>query len=511
MNSAVKLLEQAAEKFRENSAFEDNSKTISFSELRERGRGVGTALINLAHISKNKPVIVYLEKSVNSVVCFMGALYSACPYVPTDYNIPLTQLEKTIEILQPGAIITDEAGRNKISSIQCNAPVLIIDEIIKTKADNALIDKTISGVIDLDPAYIMYTSGSTGTPKGVTITHRGVIDYAVWIENTFPIDSKSIIGMQSAFHFDMSTFNIYAALCTGAKTVLIPEVLFMYSDKLLDYMAQAKISVIFWVPTALITTANSGALEKIPLPDLKLVIFGGEIMPNAQLNIWRKYLPDCMYVNLYGPTEVTVNATIYIVDREFENHESLPIGTACKNKKIIILNDDNKLCEIGETGEICVGGSGVSSGYWNEPELTEKVFVQNPLNSKYDEIIYRTGDLAYENEEGNIIFLGRRDSQIKLNGIRIELGEIESAAAAVDGVSNACVLFDEERKETLLLVEMDKEISERKFRNELRNYIPHYMIPKKVMALKIFPHTSSGKIDRVGLREKYIKNRKEEK
>lgn len=501
MNSAVCLVERAAEKFNNLPAFEDEDRTISFSELREMGRGVGTALINLAHTGKNKPIIVYLEKSVNSVVCFMGALYSACPYVPTDYSIPLARLEKTIENLQPGVIITDEEGKNRISSIQCEAPVLLLDDIINTKADNALIDETLSGVIDLDPAYIMYTSGSTGTPKGVTITHRGVIDYAVWIENTFPINSKSIIGMQSAFHFDISTFDMYASLCTGAKTVLIPEVLFMYPDKLLDYMAQAKISVIFWVPTVLITTANSGALEKTPLPDIKLVIFCGEIMPNTQLNIWRKHLPDCMYVNLYGPTEVTVNATCYIVDREFENHEPLPVGTACANKKIIILNDNNRLCATGETGEICVGGSGVSSGYWNAPEITEKVFVQNPVNPYYDERIYRTGDLGYKNEEGNLMFVGRCDSQIKLRGNRIELGDLEKAAAAVDGADAVCALFDADKQEIVLFLQTTQEIKERKFKLALKQYVPSYMVPSRIITMEQFPHTPSGKIDRVNLKK----------
>ncbi len=153
-----------------------------------------------------------------------------------------------------------------------------------------------------------------------------------------------------------------------------------------------------------------------------------------------------------------------------------------------------------EQGELCLIGSGVALGYWNSPEITSKVFTQNPLNNKYDEIIYRTGDIAYKNTEGDIIFVGRKDSQIKLRGNRIELGDIECAATAVDGIKNSCAVFDGVKQELTLFIETSEKVMERKFKMELKKYIPSYMIPSRIIAMERFPHTPSGKIDRVELK-----------
>jgi amino acid adenylation domain-containing protein len=499
MNTITELLQSAVIKFGEKTAFEDKDGSISFAELQKQAQSIAAALLNQVETGRTKPIIVYMEKSIKSIVSFIGIMYAASPYVPLDYLIPLNRFEKTAENLNPTAVITDAAGAEKLKEINISAKILIYDEIINTMPDIEAI-KAIqkSELCDLDPAYIMYTSGSTGTPKGVTVTHRGVLDYIQWIEKTFPINNSSIIGMQSAFHFDNSIFDMFVPMLTGAKTIIIPEILFMYPEKLTDFLVQSKISVIFWVPTVMISAADSG----IPyLPDMKLIMFAGEVMPNKQLNIWRSALPNCMYVNMYGPTEATDIATYYIVDREYKNHETLPIGKPCANMRALILNDKNEECRINEHGELCLLGSGIALGYWNDIALTEKAFVQNPLNSKYDEIMYRTGDLVYKNDEGNIIFLGRHDSQIKLRGNRIELGDIESAATAIDGIRNSCALFDTDKQEIILFLETNEEIKERKFKLLLKQFIPSYMTPSKIITTAEFPHTPSGKIDRVKLRK----------
>ena len=282
------LLEQAAEKFKNKTVFEDKDGSISFEELREKSRIIGSELIKRVETGRKCPVIVYLPKSIKSIISFMGSLYSASPYVPIDYAIPMARMEKTVENLHPTAIITDTDGKAKLESFNLDTEILIFDELADGQADDAAVDKSLGGVCDLDPAYIMYTSGSTGVPKGVTISNRGVIDYIEWIVKTFPIDENSVIGMQSAFHFDNSVFDMYTTFYTGAKTMIIPEILFMYPEKLMDYLTEIKISVIFWVPTVMISVANGGVLENADLSALKLILFAGEVMPNTQLNIWRK-------------------------------------------------------------------------------------------------------------------------------------------------------------------------------------------------------------------------------
>lgn len=283
--------------------------------------------------------------------------------------------------------------------------------------------------------------------------------------------------------------------------VIIPETLFMFPVKLPEFVRDNDITTIFWVPTVMINVANSGVLSEIELTKLKNVVFCGEVMPNTQLNIWRKAQPQCTYANLYGPTEISDVCTYYIVDRPFKDSDSLPIGKACENMRIIILNEKNEIAKTNEQGEICVIGTGVSLGYWNNPEITQKAFIQNPVNPYYEERIYRTGDLAYVNDEGLIIYLGRMDNQVKVKGNRIELGEIENAAMCVGGVKGACAVFDEKNQKIVLFIESCEAFRLRKLNLELKKYIPNYMLPGDLVVMEKFPHTANDKIDRVTLKK----------
>ena len=288
--------------------------------------------------------------------------------------------------------------------------------------------------------------------------------------------------------------------------IIIPETLFMFPVKLPEFVRDNDITTIFWVPTVMINVANSGVLSEIEMPKLKNVVFCGEVMPNTQLNIWRKAQPHCTYANLYGPTEISDVCTYYIADRPFKDSDPLPIGRACENMRIIILNERNEIAKTNEQGEICVIGTGVSLGYWNNKEITDKVFTQNPVNTYYDERIYRTGDLAFINDEGLIIYLGRKDNQVKVKGNRIELGEIENAAMCVEGIKGACAVFDEEKQQIVLFAESQIDFKLRKLNLELKKYIPNYMLPSALRIMDKFPHTANDKIDRVTLKNSLKEN-----
>lgn len=502
--SAAELVFRAAELYGNDIAFKDNDGEISFIGLKESACAIASGLAENAGTGRTRPVMVYLPKSIKSIASFMGSMLAGSPYVPMDYNVPMARLEATAKNLCPCAVITDEAGKERLEAAETAATVLVYDELVKTAADYGHINNVIRNTTDLDPAYIMYTSGSTGTPKGVTISHRAVLDYTKWLTDTFEIDRESIIGMQSAFHFDNSVFDMFLALYLGCKTVIIPEVLFMYPEMLFDFLREEKISVIFWVPTVMISVANSGVLNTKKVDSLKLILFAGEVMPIKQLNEWIRAYPECKFVNMYGPTESTDIVLYYVVDREYKTGETLPIGIPCSNMKAIILNEKNELCRPGEQGELCIGGTGIAMGYWNSPEITAKAFIQNPLNNKYHDRIYRTGDLVYEAEDGNIIFIGRADSQIKLRGNRIELGDIEAAAAAMNDIKSCCAMFNAEKEEIVLFLETDARIVQRKFNMELKKYIPAYMVPQKIISMPAFPHTPSGKIDRQTLKKEWL-------
>ena len=219
-------------------------------------------------------------------------------------------------------------------------------------------------------------------------------------------------------------------------------------------------------------------------------------MPNKQLNIWRKYNPEVLYANLYGPTEITDVCSYYIVNRKFVDNEPLPIGTACENTEIIILNGQNKLVDIGEIGELCVRGSCLSMGYYRQTEKTENVFIQNPLNDRYREYIYRTGDLAKYNSIGEIIYIGRKDFQIKYQGHRIELGEIEAAAIELDNIQQSCAIYDEEKNQIVLFVLTDGKKNEKEIYQKMKSKLPHYMLPSKIFIVNEIPLNVNGKIDR---------------
>ncbi|MGN0164126.1 MAG: amino acid adenylation domain-containing protein [Candidatus Ornithomonoglobus sp.] len=504
-NSAVRLLDAAAEKYGNKTAVTDESGSFSFNELRDRGLSIGTELINSASEGyMAEPVMVYLPKSRFCIASFMGAMYSGNPYVPVAYDMPANRIQKIVDKLEGrGHLITDESGMETVRTMDIPKGIHIhlYRELSEAEADEKAVYEVLDRVIDTDPIYIMFTSGSTGEPKGVTVPHRGAVDYALWVKRTFGIDENTKLGNQAPFYFDNSIFDIYSMLLTGAEMNIIPETLFMFPSKLPEFIRDNEITVIFWVPTVMINVANSGALSEIKMPSLKTVAFCGEVMPNTQLNIWRKNHPDAVYANLYGPTEISDVCTYYIVDREFNDADPLPIGRACENMRIIILNEKNEIAKTNEQGELCVIGTGVSLGYWNRPDLTEKAFIQNPANPFYEERIYRTGDLAYINDEGLIMYDGRMDNQVKVKGNRIELGEIECAAMAVEGVKGACAVFDAENERIVLFVESCYALVLRKFNNELKKYIPKYMLPGKLVVMEAFPHTANDKIDRVTLKK----------
>ena len=504
LNSAARWLATTAARFPERIGVEDEWGTMTWRELEDAVERVATAMLELG-VERNQPVLVYLPKSRESVATFLAALYAGCPYAPVDYAIPMERLARTLENLRPALVVTDEAGMEKLGGLNLGeSRAVFYTDLTAREADHEKVMAALNAVIDTDPCYIMYTSGSTGVPKGVTVPHRGVLEYAQAVVDTFGLTEDSVMGLQSGFHFDNSVFDIYGCLMTGAKLVIIPEILFMYPHKLMDLMEEKQVTCVFWVPTVMISVANAGALEGRELPHLKTIVFAGEVMPNKQLNVWRRALPGRMYVNLYGPTEITVDCTCYIVDREFDDADPLPIGKPWRGARVLLLKEDNTPAAVGEEGEICVLGSGVALGYWNAPEQTAKAFVRNPLNPDYPEIMYRTGDLGKWDADGNILFCGRRDHQFKLRGNRIELGDIETAAATLEGMDKVCALFDEVNQEIILAVETKATLQLRKVNLALGKLIPKYMLPKRLELFEALPLTPNRKIDRVGLKKQLI-------
>jgi len=495
MKLVTDYLEQTAGRFPDKVALIDKEREVRFGEFQTEAKKIATKLISLG--LEKQPIIVYMNKSVESVETFMGVAYSNNFYCPVDIHMPAPRVAKIVDTFEPKAVITKRECLTDPSMFG-DTPILYFDELMEETADEEAVATVTSRAIDTDILYVLFTSGSTGTPKGVIICHRSVIDYTEWVTKTFDIDETHIFGNQAPFYFDNSVLDIFQMLKTGATLDIIPETLFSFPIKLLEYVAEHKINTVFWVPSALCLVANLKALGKRDISCMKKILFAGEVMPNKQLNMWRRELPDALYANLYGPTEITVDCTYYIVDREFDDADSLPIGIPCDNSDVLVLNDKDELVGVDEIGELCVRGTSLALGYYNNPEKTAAAFVQNPLNKRYPEIIYRTGDLVKYNERGEILYCSRKDFQIKHMGHRIELGEIETAVSSLDGIELCCTLYDEGRQKIVLFYTGSlegKEISE-----SLKDLVPEYMIPNRYKKLDEMPINLNGKIDRVLLK-----------
>ena len=349
--------------------------------------------------------------------------------------------------------------------------------------------------------YVQFTSGSTGVPKGIIICHRSVITYATSIKETFDINENTKFGSEAPFYFSLSTLDTYTTMISGATMVIIPKMYFSFPIKLLEFLKENKINTVYWVPSALCIVANLKALDEVELPDLKRVMFVGEVMPVKQLNIWRKHLPDATFVNLYGPTEITDVCTYYVVDRKFNNDESLPIGKEFNNCNVLIIKDDETEAKVGEPGELCVRGSFLSLGYYNNQEKTSKAFVQNPLNKAYPEIIYKTGDIVKKNENNEIIYISRKDFQIKHMGYRIELGEIEAVINNVEGIIACACVYDNENKKIVLFYEANEKLEEKDLVKQIKSKLLNYMWPNEIHRLDKMIYNANSKIDRPKLKK----------
>lgn len=491
--------------FPDKIALEDENGTLTFSELNQITDHIAARIISLTS-DVNKPIVVFMPKNRWAISCFIAIIKTRNFYVPIDIKSPLDRITKILETLEPSIIITDTEHEGLLRSLNSRAEIISITKAEIQQVDLTILKKLIqikNEIIDLDPIYSIFTSGSTGIPKGVLISHRGVVDYINWARSTFNISEFEVIGNQAPLYFDNSTLDIYLMIFTGAKLILVPEKHFSFPIQLLQYLETKQINFVFWVPSVLINLANTNVLEKHSIKSLKKILFAGEVMPNKQLNYWRKNLPNILYANLYGPTEITVDCTFFVVDRDFKDDEPLPIGIPCKNSEILIISENNQLVLKNEIGELCVRGSSLALGYYRDGEKTKDAFIQNPLHNDYVDIIYKTGDLVQYNDRGEILFMGRKDSQIKHNGYRIELGEIESIIMSLPAIQNVCVLYDEELKQIKAFYSGDSEITA--LRKALTKMLPKYMIPTKWKKLKSFPLNTSGKIDR-----KKLKNLNEE-
>lgn len=496
-------LDEAVKKYPDKTALSDDSNKINYCDLQNQAKSIATYLVQKEKMKRRNPIVVFIDRNITSIISFFGVAYSGCFYVPVDRQMPIKRIQLIFETLNPAAVIGEENDETIIKQLDYQGKYLNYEEIVNYQKDESLLKAVSDSIIDTDPLYSIFTSGSTGVPKGVLVSHRSVIDLIDEFTETFDFTETCIFGNQAPFDFDVSVKDIYSTIKNAATMYVIPKVHFSFPGKLIAYLNERKINTIIWATSALRIVANLKSLSKDIPRYLQTVMFSGEVMPNKVLNYWRSYLPNVKYINLYGPTEITCNCTYYKVARAFEDDEVLPIGITFKNTDIILLDENDKQVLEGNTGEICVRGSSLALGYYNNAAKTQEAFCQNPLNKAYPELIYRTGDLGYYNINNELMFVSRKDHQIKHMGHRIELGEIEVAINALPFIDAACCIYDN-KNEKIVLFYQAKEQCDRELLVTLGSSLPKYMFPNKLVYFEALPLNKNAKIDRTLLKEKYI-------
>ena len=504
MKMKINLIEyfiEAVCKFPDRIAILDGERRLTFSELDKKARLLSKMIVDLCGC-KNCPIAMFMPKSVEALQADLAITYSGNTYMNLDVKNPAERLANILALIQPTAVVTNNKFKAIIEPIAGEmVKVINVDELVddvEIPSSEWFLNYNFD-IIDTDPYCIINTSGSTGTPKGVVLNHKSFIDFMSQTFDEYKFSENDVIGSLSPVVFDIWSYEMCLLMGKGACIVVIPDTYSAFPVKILQMMQQHKVSYIFWVPTIMVNIANMGLLQQVPLPTLRLCWFAGEVFPTKQFNIWRHNLPQTTFANFYGPIEITLDCVYYTIEREINDDEPIPIGKPFRNTGILILDEKNQnVTENNKEGELCIRGTSLAMGYYNNPEKTADAFVQNPMNHSYPETIYRTGDMVFINDRGEIVFKGRKDSLIKHMGYRIELGEIEHVIInTLKLVRNGCVVYNHQRKEITLYYEAENELSAADFRKSIGNTLPRYMIPVVFNHLPELRRNANGKIDRL--------------
>lgn len=499
--NVMSFLDDSAANCPDKIAIADSQTALTYRQLLEQSQQIGTELSNRLDGARRTPVFVCIGRSVESLSAFFGVAASGNFYVPIDPSLPDHRLADIYAAMKPRVVITTRPNTRPLPFP--DAELVPLEELLLTQPDKPLMRRIGAETNSECPLYCIFTSGSTGVPKGVLVSHRSVINMVEQFTETFDLEHTAVFGNQAPFDFDVSVKDIYLTVRNGARMEILEKPLFSSPRRLIERMDGRGVNTIIWSVSAMKILSTLKTFEKVRPSCLRRVMFSGEAMPCKVLNDWMRSLPEARFVNLYGPTEITCNCAYYKVERAFGDSEALPIGRAFPNTQVFLLDGDRAVTAPNEPGEICVSGVCLALGYYNNPECTAAAFCQNPLRTAWPEKIYRTGDLGSWNEQGELMFLGRADSQVKYMGFRIELGEIETAANALPFVDSVCCLFDHSREQLCLFYQAEREENQRLIAS-LREVLPRFMVPARLYWFERLPENRTGKIDRAALRRDYL-------
>lgn len=442
-----------------------------------------------------------LYRSYDSVVAILATLKAGGTYVALDPAYPLNRLEYMVQDADLSMVITSGETAGLARKV-CQDTIPVIDlaaeneEIINQSSEN------LEGLTNPSvPAYVSYTSGSTGQPKGVIGTQYGVLNRAAWMWRTYPFEGGEVLCHKTSLNFVDSVWEIFGPLLQGVPTVILPDVIVKDPDALVKALAQYRVSRITLVPSLLRTLLETHPNLGKKLPDLRLVVSSGEVLPAALAHQFLAQLTQTRLLNLYGSSEASADSTYYEVDKN-SPADFIPLGKPMDNVQLYVLDTRLQLVPSGVPGELYIGGMGLALGYLNRPELTAARFISNPFIS--GERLFQTGDWVRYLPDGNLQFLGRQDDQVKIRGMRVSIGEVEERLKKHPAVAAAVVIVREDQSGNSQLAgfvvpRKGIQVEVQEIRAFLATHLPGHLIPSRLESLPQFPLTPNGKLDKIAL------------
>jgi D-alanine--poly(phosphoribitol) ligase subunit 1 len=512
-NLGIRFQTIAGEHAEQTAIWFNEQQTINYDELNKLANQVARWLLELG-ISAGNVVCLSGEKAIYTFAAMIACLKIGAIYAVLDPHSPAERLRKIITTCKPGLLLAEQSLLSSLAGVIGELGIVTVDTdsgkletVVAGHADTNLVQT--EGLTATNPAYLMFTSGSTGFPKGAVMTHGNVMNLTEWSKQTFQITPADILTNVNPLYFDNSVFDFYSALFNGAGLVPFSRDETKDPRLLTQKLDAAQCTLWFSVPSLLIFLQTMKAADGKRLRSIRRFIFGGEGYPKAKLKgLYDAYSDRSELFNVYGPTECTCICSSYkLSERDFDDLQGLPpLGSIANNFSFMILDDENKAVAPGETGELVLLGPNVGKGYYNDSARTAASFVQNPYNSSFPEVMYKTGDLVrFDPADGKLYIQGRKDNQIKHMGYRIELEEIEAALNCLDYVSEAAVLHTSVNGlSRIIAIVAGEEFDGDRIRVELRQIIPEYMIPSVFHHETMLPKNPNGKVDRRHLAEKYL-------
>ncbi len=492
----LEYLEETAKRLPNKTAFYDDHESLSFARLMDKARRIGTCLAE--HTTPRTPVALLLDaRSIRNIPAMLGTLYAGCAYAPMDISMPPERLHMMLKLLAPAAALVDARGEKALTACGIEGiPMLSYQAAEETDADDARLAEIREQSCVYDPMSILYTSGSTGIPKGSIQTH---FSYLHWTEATidvYGLTEDTILANQSPFFYANSILEIFPPIALGATVYLLPAGVLTFPAKLIAGLNEHHITELCMTPSSFISVVNAGVLTPGCLPNLRWGIMSGESMPWAPLKVWMDATPNADWWHFYGSTEM-FSVAVGKVEKNHQAGDRLPVGKPFSLVHICFADENGDELPKGEPGEMLVSSPWIAGGYHRDPERTAAAWTIDPMNRGWQERFFRGGDIGYIRPDGQLMVLGRRDTQIKHMGYRMEIGEVEAALQQVPGWKEGCVLFDGEKLWCFFTGDLD----EKTIKNSLRERLARYMLPDVFVHLEELPHTPTMKLDRNKLKK----------